>query len=46
MSSTESMATPALPTSPDARVVGVVAAVGGQVEGDRDPLAAAGQRLA
>src|SRR5207237_1066098 len=28
----------------DARVVGVVAAVGGQVEGHRDALAAAGQR--
>ena len=45
MSSTESIATPALPTSPvDARVVAVVAAVGGEVEGDRDALAAAGQR--
>ena len=28
----------------DAGVVGVIAAVGGQVEGHRDPLAAAGQR--
>ena len=38
MSSTESMATPALPTSPiDARVVPVVAAVGGEVEGDATP---------
>ena len=37
MSSTESIATPALPTSPDdAGVVAVVAAVGGEVEGDRD----------
>ena len=39
MSSTESMATPALPTSPDhALVVGIVAAMRGQVEGHREAL--------
>ncbi len=44
MSSTESIATPALPTSPATRgMVGVVAAVGREVEGDGDPLSAAGE---
>jgi hypothetical protein len=39
MSRIESMATPAMPTSPDdARVVRVVAAVGGEIEGDRQAL--------
>jgi hypothetical protein len=46
MSSTESMATPALPTSPSTRVVAVIAAMGGEVEGDRDALLPGGQRLA
>ena len=42
MSSTESIATPGLAdVAEDARVVGVVAAVRGEVEGDRDALAAA-----
>ena len=44
MSSTESIATPALPTSPDdARVVAVVAAVGREVEGDRQALLPGGE---
>ena len=37
----ESIATPAMPTSPgDARMVRIVAAVGGEVEGDREALLA------
>ena len=44
MSRMESIATPAIPTSPcNAGMVGVVAAVGGQVEGHRQALLAGGQ---
>jgi hypothetical protein len=44
MSSTESMATPALPTSPhDAGMVRIVTAVGGQIEGHGKALLAGGQ---
>jgi hypothetical protein len=44
MSSIESIATPALPTSPiDARMVAVVAAVGGEIEGDGKALLTGGE---
>ena len=44
MSSTESMATPALPTSPTTRsLIGIVAAMGGQVEGHRKALLSGGE---
>ena len=44
MSSTLSIATPALPTSPvDARMVAVVAAVGGEIEGDAQALLPGGE---
>ena len=39
MSSTLSIATPALPTSPSTRsMIAVIAAVGGQIEGNRNAL--------
>ena len=44
MSRMESIATPAMPTSPrDPRVVGIVAAMGGQIEGDREALLTGGE---
>ena len=46
MSSTESIATPAFAdVTHHAGIVGVVAAVGGQIEGHGDALAAGGERL-
>ena len=44
MSSSVSIATPALPTSPiDARMVAVIAAMGGEIEGDRQALLPGGE---